>query len=412
MAPVPGNRDCRLLVLDCDPLVRGLVASVGERDGYQVRTTAEPSEFLAELRQWRPTHVALDPHASGRDMLGEMACGGCHAAVLVLSDQLAQLDAALRAAVERGLAICGVLAKPFGIEALRESLAAGRSAAADGPMPGARLRGIPFRPTTVDLREALAQRQFVVHYQPCVDANDGSVCGVEALARWQHPQHGMLMPGVFVEELERCGLVTRLTWRVLEQALPWLAEANLPASASLSVNVSVQDLAEPGLGERMVALCRAHGIDPGRIVLEIKEAAFAPGDARRRSDVARMRAHGFRVAIDDFGMDWALGERMPALPCDALKIDQPLVLAMHASDAARRAVEGIVKLGSALRLQVIAMAVESVVVGEALRALGCHQLQGYAIARPMDAQACQAWLRARGGVSPSAQGASASAGSR
>ncbi|TXF99036.1 EAL domain-containing protein [Massilia arenae] len=238
-----------------------------------------------------------------------------------------------------------------------------------------------------DLRQALAARQFALHYQPVVDA-DGSLVGVEALIRWHHPQHGLVSPAAFIGQAEKAGLIVAIGDWVLEEACAQLAAwAAHPAAARLSVavNVSAGQFHGSGFVDRVRAILERSGADPRLLKFELTESMLLHDAEDMAGRIGALRACGIGFALDDFGTGYSSLNYLRRLPLDQLKIDQSFVRDMLASPSAAGIVQAIVHLADSLGLDLVAEGVESAEQWRHLRDLGCERFQGFLFAAPMPA---------------------------
>jgi EAL domain-containing protein (putative c-di-GMP-specific phosphodiesterase class I) len=221
------------------------------------------------------------------------------------------------------------------------------------------------------------------------------VTGVEALVRWQHPQHGLVFPDRFIPAAERTGLIQQLTLVVLDQALAqgrrWRQQGlDLP----VAVNLSPRCLLDLKLPDAVRRLLERHETDPTDLELEITESSVMADPQRAIEVLTQLHAIGVRLSIDDFGTGYSSMAYLKQLPVDVLKIDRVFVLDMveDASDAA--IVRSSVDLAHNLGLSVVAEGVETAEIWDRLDQLGCDSLQGYFLARPMPGARLAAWLEA------------------
>lgn len=235
-----------------------------------------------------------------------------------------------------------------------------------------------------DLRDAVLHERLDLAYQPMVDAHSGAVLGFEALLRWTHPRHGPIAPGAFVPLAEASGLIQPLGRWVLETACR--EAAAWPARVHLSVNLSPLQVREPGLCEVVADVLRRAGLDPARLHLEVTEGHFLEDTGPVLETMRGLHALGVGITLDDFGTGHASLSYLRRFPFDRLKIDQSFVRGLDAGQGARAIVEAVLQLGKSLNLAVVAEGVETVVQLDALRAMGCHRVQGYLTGRPMTAQ--------------------------
>jgi diguanylate cyclase (GGDEF)-like protein len=244
-----------------------------------------------------------------------------------------------------------------------------------------------------ELRHTLEANELQVVYQPIVGFTDGEVMRVEALARWRHPERGLVAPGEFIPLAERSGLVKSLFSRVLATTLAQCAEwrqANLPLQAA--VNLSIRNLLDPEL-PRIVgqALDRA-GIPPAWLGFEITETMLMAEPNRVLRTLAELRDLGVQLAIDDFGVGYSSLAYLQRLPAYAVKIDRSFVSRMTRDHGSAEIVKLITNLGHALGMKVVAEGIEDQATFDACASVGCDSAQGFFVARPMVATAIPAWL--------------------
>lgn len=237
----------------------------------------------------------------------------------------------------------------------------------------------------VELTQAIARDEIAILFQPQVRIGDGRITGVEALARWDHPEHGPLGADPLFAAAERAGLGVALSDHiqrvVLERAVGWE-----PALAHLDValNVTAEDIARAGFADALLTRVAASGFAPARLVVEITETALIADLPAAAAALETLRRAGVRVAIDDFGAGYAGLAYLKALPLDRLKIDRSLVLDIAESARARAVLRGVVALAEALGLAVIAEGVETSAQRDVLAAERCGWFQGFLCAGALD----------------------------
>ena len=247
-----------------------------------------------------------------------------------------------------------------------------------------------------DLREAIRQQQFVLYYQPQLDAS-GALVGAEALLRWQHPVRGLVAPGEFIALAEETALILPLGQWVLESVCQQLAAwAARPETASLvvSVNVSARQFHHQDFVCQVLAALARSGADPRRLKLELTESLLVDDIDGVIAKMSALQAQGVGFSLDDFGTGYSSLAYLRRLPIDQLKIDRSFVseLLTNANDEA--IVRTIVALGQSLALTVIAEGVENAAQRERLASLGCFCYQGYYFGRPQPLERFAQWLRA------------------
>jgi diguanylate cyclase (GGDEF)-like protein/PAS domain S-box-containing protein len=236
----------------------------------------------------------------------------------------------------------------------------------------------------VELERAVTREEFRLHYQPILALDTGRRIGVEALLRWQHPDHGLLPPADFIDFAEDSGQIVRVGSWVLETAC--LAAVQLGPAARMSVNVSGRQLRSSALVADVEQALLTSGLQPGRLILEITETAtLGTGEAQTRETVAILRAlkaMGVQIALDDFGTGFSPLSHLRRFPVDLLKIDRSFVAGITTSPQDEAIVRGIIDLAHALGVRVVAEGVEQEDQLAALTALGCDMGQGYLWMRP------------------------------
>lgn len=253
-----------------------------------------------------------------------------------------------------------------------------------------------------ELRQAIQAGQLCLHYQPKVDARSGSIVGAEALVRWQHPQRGLVLPGRFIALAEESGLIGALTDWVLHAACSQLRlwAAHGPHELPVSVNMPASSLADADLPDRLDALMRQYGLKPSSLVLELTETMLMDDVASAVDVLGRLRARGFGLSLDDFGIGYSSLSHLKRLPMSEIKVDRAFVadVARGGHDCAIAA--AVIALGSELGLQVVAEGVESEEQSHFLLARGCVMQQGYLFSPPVPASEFEQLLNA--GASPAA----------
>ncbi|GIF11483.1 putative bifunctional diguanylate cyclase/phosphodiesterase [Actinoplanes teichomyceticus] len=239
---------------------------------------------------------------------------------------------------------------------------------------------------TGELRRAVSEHEFTVDFQPIVDLGSGEVVSAEALARWNHPDHGDLSPVQFLETVERSGQLPAFADAVLEESLlamqGWRAAGfDLP----VAVNVSPRSLLDPHFPATVLARLERHDVSPGQLVLELTETlTISQLDVVERV-LAELRNAGIRLAVDDFGTGVSSLSVLSRIPVHQLKIDRGFVAAVETSAEAAAVVRTTVDLARNLHLTVVAEGVESEPQRRALWELGCQAGQGHLFARPLSA---------------------------
>ncbi|MEA2444793.1 MAG: hypothetical protein QOJ12_2085 [Thermoleophilales bacterium] len=260
------------------------------------------------------------------------------------------------------------------------------------------------------LRRALANDEFVVHYQPILEPSGGRIASLEALVRWNDPEHGLIPPFNFIPFAEETGLITEIGDRVVdivcEQAKSWRAAGLVPA---ISINASPRELREPEYAKRLADRIAAAGLDPAGFTVEITESAMVGDPARVEPVLHDLAATGLRLAIDDFGAEHSSLGRLRTLPVDMLKIDRSLLNGVPDERRAAAIVASLLTLAEALHVVSVVEGVETEGQRRFLVEHACPLAQGFALGRPaaveattrlLEQDAVAQQLRAQGDVGP------------
>lgn len=253
-----------------------------------------------------------------------------------------------------------------------------------------------------DLQFALERGEFELHYQPRERVRSGDVHSAEALLRWRHPQRGLVAPGRFVQLLEETGLIGPVGHWAIEaacrQVATWRAR-HLPLR-TVAVNVSTRQLHDPSFVEQIATALQRTGIPPDALEIEVTESIFVGDSGPAIAALRAVRRLGVQIALDDFGTGYSSLSYLQKLPISILKVDRSFVIELATSSSAMAVTRSIVALARALNMQVVAEGVETPEQAQRLSELGCDELQGYLVARPMPAADVPEFLARHQAVAP------------
>ena len=381
-------KELNLLVVEDDAFQRRLVVDMLCTLGATSVSEAGDGKQALELLRGatsRPVDVALCdlnmPGMDGMEFLRHVGQDQQHPSIIILS----AMDGKVLASVGKmsamyGIRLLGVVEKPMELERLRSLLSAYHPQESERPRPKA-----PATFTLEEIRHGIRVRQFEPFYQPKVDCRTGRLVGAEALARWRHPEHGLIAPLAFISLLEESGDIDELTFLMLERAVSAcrsFRDAGHPLT--VSVNLSLVSLDDTALADRITQVVLDAGLDPSCIILEITESMAMTKAGHALENLARLRMRGFGLSIDDYGTGYSTMQQLTRIAFSELKIDQSFVKEVAANEALRIVVESSIDMARKLRVVSVAEGVETRQDWDAVKGLGCDTAQGYFIARPME----------------------------
>jgi diguanylate cyclase (GGDEF)-like protein len=239
-----------------------------------------------------------------------------------------------------------------------------------------------------DLRKAVERNEFVAFYQPIYSLSTNCLAGFEALARWQHPERGLIMPGEFVRMAEETGIIVAIDRLVLREACRQMVEWQRQCAAHplefMSVNLSNKQMVQPDLVDYVSLVLRETGVNPGIIKLEITENVIIDNPEETVTLLSRLKALGVRLYIDDFGTGYSSLSYLHRLPIDGLKIDRSFINRMGKNGENQQVVRTIMLLAQDMNIDVIAEGLETPVQLAQIKSLNCEYGQGYLFSKPVE----------------------------
>ena len=243
-----------------------------------------------------------------------------------------------------------------------------------------------------DLRRAIDEGQLRLFMQPKIELAGGQIVGAEALVRWQHPARGMVPPMDFIPFAEQTGFVRQLTLWIFEEAARQFPTLRALGLQRIAVNLSVRDLLDPELPDKLEAILSRQGAPATAFCLEITESMIMEDPGRSAATLQRLAAAGFRLAIDDFGTGQSSLSYVAGLPVQELKIDKSFVMDMDRNPRHAVIVRSTIDLAHNLGLEVVAEGIESAAIWGQLAVLHCDEGQGFHISKPLPAASLPAFV--------------------
>ena len=241
-----------------------------------------------------------------------------------------------------------------------------------------------------DVQDAIDNRQFAVYFQPKyrIQGDRPVLSSAEALVRWVHPEFGFVSPGEFIPLFEKNGLIGKVDYYVWREAAAQVQRWREQYGVTLpvSVNVSRVDIFDIALEQKLLGIMQTFSLEPGDLMLEITESAYADNAGQLTEVVTRLRDRGFKIEMDDFGAGYSSLNMLTAIPFDVLKLDMQFVRHMLSDSKKQRLVEVVMDIAAFLEVPVVAEGVEEKDQLQALRSMGCDLVQGYYFSPPVDAE--------------------------
>lgn len=370
----------RMLIVEDESATARRIGEVVASHGYDVVSVDNGPAFLDQYQRLTPDLVLIDllmPDVDGLDLLHSLAERKCAAGVvLVCRIDEKVLGAARRVGERLGLRILGGLTEPMNRDEVEQLVAD--------------LLPLALPVTAQELANAIGDGEIVVQYQPKATLRRDrvwSIDGVEALARWNHPRFGLLLPEEFIPLAERTGQIGRLTLHVVNtvaaQVAAWRQEG---LRLEAAINLPSPLLTDLELPDRIVEILRMHSIGPRELLFEMAESGIMSDVDRTMEVLTRFRLKGIGISVDDFGTGFSSLVQLYRMPICEMKVDRSFVAEIGRSREAESIVRAIVALAHALGMTACAEGVESQEALDFLRMTGCEKAQGFFIGKPLPAE--------------------------
>ena len=382
------------LVIDDEELMRDFLCMAVQKSGVGSVSSANcGSDALDQIEE---NHKQIDiilcdlqmPEMDGIEVIRHLANDGYGGGIVLVSGEDKRvLKTAENMASVRGLNVIGSLAKPVPVHniiALMNKYAVSEQKTS-WSMPDV---------TADELDDAIRAGEIVAYYQPQIDIKTGRVKCVETLARWPHPERGMISPDIFIDMAERHDLIDALTDRIITQATVQGADWHRQGiDINVAINISMNNLRHLDFPDRLHDIVNNAGMDIKKLVIEITESQLVKDLGTCLDILTRLRLKGPTLSIDDFGTGYASMEHLKEMPFEELKIDRAFVNGACKDDTARAILESSIFLAKQLNMATVAEGVETSNDWDLVTALGCDVIQGYYVAPPMDIEKFNSWIK-------------------
>jgi len=389
----------KVYILDDEPDMVELLSEVANTTSLDSHGFTEGKVFFEQVQVFADGSILiLDlnmPEMDGIEVMRRLAgTSNPPALILVSGHDAGVLHSAEKLCEAHKLELITSLSKPLSLDNLRNILNQYINRTLSNDHRQVNSNDINITPKQI--KQAIINEEFILHYQPQVAVGTGMLTGVEALVRWQHPVHGLIYPNHFIDMAEKNNLIGLLTqWIIKEvvyQERQWQKKG---LTITVSVNISAENITSLALPEQLSTLLEDNQLDPTHLILEITESALMAELVTSLDILTRLRLKGLHLSIDDFGTGFSSLSQLHRVPFTELKIDRSFISELNTDDVARAIVKTCIVLGHELNMKVVAEGVEDKAILEQLRMMGCDVAQGYFISRPLTADNFVDWLKAR-----------------
>jgi len=387
---------CFLVVEDHDFQRRATVRMLESLGAKGVHEAPEGRVALAIIQDpTRPVDIVicdLDmPGMDGMEFIRHLGASGLPISIILASALERNLVASVETMTEAyGIRLLGVVEKPLTPGKLVPLIELHKPVQTKPDRPKA--VGPSF--TLQEITAGLKNDEFEPFFQPKIELATRQVKGAEALARWRHPQKGIVAPYAFIKLLEDNDLIDELTWLMLKKAAAFCSTwRSAGLDATVSVNLSLKSLSDIHLADHVTELVLSENLEPSQMILEVTESAATTDVGPALENLARLRMKGFGLSIDDYGTGYSSMQQLTRIAFTELKIDQSFVTNAAKKESARVILGSSLDMAKKLNITAVAEGVETQQDWDLLRQLGCGLAQGYFMARPMEAGAFLDWVQ-------------------
>ena len=382
----------RVLIIDDDIRICRIIKRVADELGIESFATDNPELFEPANLDFEPNVIFMDlqmPKLDGVELLRKLADQHSKAAIILTSGMdKSVIETTEELGKSLGLNMAGFLQKPIDINKVKKNLEQHFEPASIQTHRATKFTG-------EELTQAIKRNELVVHYQPQINLKSGKLIGVEALVRWQHPDHDLLFPDVFIPLAEQNkDLIELLTYSVLNNVLQSSTlKKEIISDLNVSINLSATMLHDLSLPDKVTKMLTEHDFDPDRLIVEITESGAMEDPALTMDILTRLRLKNIRLSLDDFGTGFSSLVQLYRMPFNEIKVDKSFVMKAMVDEEAATIVRTTIELGHGLGLEVVAEGIEDQETYNWLKEIGCDTGQGYFISRPVDAGNLESWVK-------------------
>lgn len=384
----------KIFIIDDEEQIAEMLGEIVSLSGFTPTIYTDARMFFEDEQFDNDSIIILDlhmPNMDGVEVIRELSNKSSKASLILMSGyDVGVLHSAEKLAHAHGLEIMTSIMKPIKLDDLLAVLINHRDVLREKKaLPDQNV----FVPTAGDLEYAIYNGQFVIYYQPQISIETGKMIGAEVLARWEHPEHGLLFPNSFIKLAETENLMGPLTSKVLELALKRISlQHEKGYKIPLSVNVSANTISSLELPEELKKKFHTSNLDPGHLTIEITESALMGELVTSLDILTRIRMKGFALSIDDFGTGFSSLSQLHRVPFNEMKVDKSFTMEMDSDQEAKAIVKTCIMLGHELNMKVVAEGVETEATMNMLKEMRCDIAQGYYISRPLPEEEFQQWI--------------------
>lgn len=387
----------KLLVIDDEPDICQFICDVADDMGFSTAKTYNSLEFPL-LYSTDLDCIIMDlsmPDMDGIELIRFLGDNQCNADIIVVSGMDESIiSTANRLARDHGLNVLGSLSKPIKITSLENILSrvSLRSIEKKAISSAENNKQDQSFPTVEEMRMAIQNKQIKPFFQPQISTHDDTLIACEALARWHHPEKGIIPPYQFINFAEDNHLINDLTFCMFEQVLEALAEwQNSGINIGCSINFSAHSLSNLDLPDLLFAQALKYGISTSFLTIEITENAVLEEGKTYLDVLTRLRMKGFKLSIDDFGTGYSSMKHLRDIPFNEVKIDRSFVMNVMTEESAKSIVQSTTDLAHTLSMSIVSEGVEDLETLNFLKELGSDLIQGYHFSPPLARDDFQNW---------------------